>query len=418
MPIQSAINAALHLTERGQKWLVQFDASDRPVARSLLEALTLVSHNEFERALDRMIRAKAAEFDGPIGLYATREVPPASTQSYFEFASSPDTPDGLLSAVASGNDLGSEARVAALIRAISRSLPTKFLNHPTVDALRAEKVDAIIVVDDLVGSGTRTNRFLDRLWQNSTIKSWWSREDIKFGVVAYAATSGGMHYVRKHKCEPEVVFERLSPTLDDLPWLRATRENLASLLTKYGKRTSKRSMSLGYKRSSALLVFEHGCPNNVPSVLWAPSTADRPWIPLFPSRTILPAEQSAFPPEIVRRDPVLVLNAAGQTRLAAQWEANRTEPLGQDAITLLALLAKRFRAIEALAFATGLPMLRCLKVIEDCIAWGLVTPAHRLTERGRAELHATGALKIHAEELPDIGSDEYYPKVLRTHVGS
>jgi len=407
----------LHLTERGQRWLTQFSLEHRATARLLLETLTLVSHDGFARAIEKLIRATASQVSGPIALYATREVIAGPGQSYFEYASE-GSRNGAISAVGTGSDLGSEARVAAIIRGIARSQPKKFLNHPNIHELRAAGADLIVVVDDLLGSGSRTHKFIDAVWHHATIKSWWSRKDIKFCSVSYAATIQGEQHVRKHRCRPNVVFERTSPSLDGLPWRLDARENMASCLTRYGKLTSKPHLSLGYQGSCALLVFEHGCPNNAPSVLWAPTTNKRPWNPLFPDRSILPEEQSAFPPEIVRRDPLPLLIAAGQDRVAANWSALGTNPLSENVVIVLALLAKRFRSTEALAYATGFSGRDCEEVIENCIGLGLITTSLRLTESGRAELDAIKSLKIFEEALPDRGSDEYHPRLLRTHVGS
>ena len=49
----------LSLTSRGAAWVEQFDSKDREAARTMLNELTLVSHNEFERALTKLILDQA-----------------------------------------------------------------------------------------------------------------------------------------------------------------------------------------------------------------------------------------------------------------------------------------------------------------------------------------------------------------------
>jgi hypothetical protein len=61
----------LALTVRGATWLNQFESGDRETAKALLAELTLISHNEFERALTSLIIAEGCELRGPVALYAT-----------------------------------------------------------------------------------------------------------------------------------------------------------------------------------------------------------------------------------------------------------------------------------------------------------------------------------------------------------
>ena len=99
----------LHLTPRGIDWLENFETSDREVAKELLAALTLVSHTAFERSIDRRIRERAQDVDGPIALFATREVDKKDERTFFEQATTSDAGNSEIDAVARGSDLGSEA---------------------------------------------------------------------------------------------------------------------------------------------------------------------------------------------------------------------------------------------------------------------------------------------------------------------
>lgn len=93
-------------TDRGKVWLAQFDADDRENAARLLSALTLVSHSAFERAVTALILTEAARVDGPVALYATREL--NEDINYFEVMADPDDPMAPLDAV--GGALMSAAR--------------------------------------------------------------------------------------------------------------------------------------------------------------------------------------------------------------------------------------------------------------------------------------------------------------------
>jgi hypothetical protein len=390
------------LTRRGTDWLAQFEYADREDASRLVESLTLISHSEFERALGEQILSFAATLDGPVSLYAVREIDPQ--KSCFE-----QTALDL-------SDLGSEARVAAMIRNIVKTDRKKFLSHPSVDEMRTAKCRTVIVVDDFIGSGERTSKFLHAIWQDSSIRSWHSLKYIRFAVVVYSATEKGLSRVRRIKCRPQVNIVRACPTYRQMPWSRALRDAIIKLCKKYATRTSRPRMALGYEGTMAALVFEHGCPNNAPAVLLAPPNDKKPWTPLFPDRSVLPAEASAFPPEIVRRDPVSVLLDVGQTQLALSGALSRRGEVGETVLVVLALVAKGVRKASALGYATGLTSKDCSRILERCVKWQFLTRSHRVTPRGLAELHYARQISPPAS-IPPRGEEDYYPKKLRRATG-
>jgi hypothetical protein len=160
----------LLLTKRGREWLAQFDSDDHETADRLVDSLTLVSHSAFERALTELIQTHSAEIDGPVALFAAREIDPSS--SYFEQAKTQGKDNTHLrqvNALAPGSDHGSEARIAAMIRNIAKAERKKFLNHPNIAKMRTAKCRAVFVVDDFIGSGKRALSFLDAMWQDTSI---------------------------------------------------------------------------------------------------------------------------------------------------------------------------------------------------------------------------------------------------------
>jgi hypothetical protein len=263
----------LSVTPRGSAWLEQFDLRDRDAARTILSELTLVSHNEFERSLTKLIVEETKSLRGKVALFATREYDPK--QPYFKKGK-------LTSAVAEGSDLGSEARVASLIRNLCRGNQTKFLNHPTISKMRGARCRALFVIDDFIGSGERTSDFISWIWQNSTIRSWHSYHLISFRAIAYSSTAIGARRVAQEKAKPKVCLYRDCPTFYDMPWTRSFRQKILSVIDKYGARTSFWMDARGYDMTATALVFEHGCPDNCPAILWAPQTPSAPWQPLFP----------------------------------------------------------------------------------------------------------------------------------------
>jgi hypothetical protein len=402
------------LTQRGANWLAQFDHDDRETAERLVDSLTLVSHSAFERALTDLIATHAAGVDGFVALYAAREIDPK--KSYFDQAASDSTHKGgshRLDAVSSGSDLGSEARIAAMIRNIVKGEPNKFLNHPTVEKMRSVRCRSVVIVDDLIGSGKRVCDFLSALWQDRSIRSWRSLGYIQFAVISYSATEKGMARVRRLKThQPQIVIARDCPTYHEMPWSKPLRTAAVRICRKYGSHTSRPGMALGYGDAMTALVFEHGSPNNVPAIFWAPSTSKKPWTPLFPDRAVLSPEASAFPPEIARRDPVSVLLDVGQKHLARSGSLSRRGDVGASVLVVLGLVAKGVRKASALGFATGLSSKDCARILERCVRWGFLTRTHRVTVTGLAELRYARGI-ISTTPIPQRGEDNYYPKKLR-----
>ena len=307
----------LLLTERGKAWLKGFRPEHQDTARWLVDGLTLVSLSHFAHRIDQMVRNVTQGTDTPVALFGAREID--QNRSYFRQAMAVPrmrTRARSTDAVGRGSDVGSEGHVASIIRNIARSSPTKFINHPTIAEMRNKKCRALIVVDDLVGSGKRTREFLDSIWIDRTIRSWWSLGYFRFSVIAFAGVPAGLNRIKQAKYRPSVFVDRDCPTYTELPWSLEKRRAITKLCESYASKTSKPRMALGYRKTMVSLVFEHGCPNNAPAILWAPSARQTRWQPLFPNRSVTQEEQSIFPPEVASHDLFSVLSDAGQPRLA------------------------------------------------------------------------------------------------------
>jgi hypothetical protein len=408
-------SSKLALTERGQLWLNQFDDADRRLVRDFLSMLTLVSHSEFERTVERLILRRMAEIEGPIALFSVRELPKANSDSYFNIACGPEGSSST-DALSRGADIGSEGRVVSLLRNLEKAYPNRLLNHPTIERMRKNHCRAIFLVDDILGSGNQTSSFLSAMWKDSTIKSWVSLGYLQFEVICYAVSEAGLRHVQKSRVKPNVEYEYFCPTVADILPHRLQKP-LRDIFNKYGGKTSKSHMSCGYGNIGALMVFEHGCPNNTPAMLWAPPSPKRPWSPLFPNRVVVGDTRSVFPPEIVSRDSVDVLLAVGHKRLAAVNPSVFQHPLSYAVLTLLALIAKGARTPPSLCYSLSMTADDCNSLLEKCINAGYITPKYRLTDSGHAELR--GAIRTQQyfrKALPELGEDVYYPQSLRSHL--
>jgi hypothetical protein len=395
-------------SELGRQWLAQFEPADVETAKRLLSALTLVSHNAFERAITAQIVAEAEKVDGSVALYATRECD--DELDLFKFAKGGEGAKAL-DAVDRGADLGSEARVAAIIRNLAKVNSDKLLNHPTLEVMREKRCRSIFVIDDYIGSGKRTADFLSAIWRSSAIKSWHSLKWIDFVSIAYSATARGGARVCRQRMHPRLVLERDCPTYPEMPWRAEIKDEVQSLCWRYGARTSRRSMRLGFDKVMAALVFEHGCPNNAPAILWAPTPVNKKWMPLFPDRSVVPDHASAFPPDILARDTaglLVDLKPAG----SVDEVKLRASPLGDGGIALLALLGQGVRTRSALAFTTGYTALECTRLLDQCTQRGYISANLRLTAAGRAELAEALKGDPAVSRVPERGDDCYYPRQL------
>ena len=283
--------------------------------------------------------------------------------------------------------------------------------------MRKRQCRRILAIDDLIGSGHRTRQFLDAIWLDRTIRSWWSLGYASLRAIAFSSTRHGMRHVARAPYTPAVVVDRTCPTYPELPWPRHKRDAISTLCKSYGKYTSKPRMALGYSRTMAAMIFEHGCPNNTPAILWAGPAKNHTWQPLFPQRTIPTDTQSVFPPEIVRRDPISVLLDAGQARLAKTGLRRIGHVGSRQAFALLALLAKGLRRNEALTFACGLSNAHVERLLQKYVVWGFLTPTRRITQAGLDELeHARRFLQQRVDVAP-LSKECYYPTELRGPTG-
>ncbi len=409
-------------TAQGQKWLNQFDQFDQEAAKLLARSLTLVSHVEFRRNLEELILERGNSLVGSVGLYSVRELKkdtscPSWNRSVLPFfeqvtASS----DGkTVNSLSASSDQGSEAIVAQIIRQLSKSDPVKYLNHPSKDALRDQKCDALFFVDDFVGSGRRVSNFIDAFWKDKTIVSWLSSKHIALNIITYSGTGEGIKRLQRHRSRPDVTIHRDTPALHMLPISQERREIIYDLCEKYGKRALKTRGHFwwGYQKGMASLVFEHGCPNNTPAILWDPDYKNAKWIGLFPNRTVDASTTSVFPTEIVQGDPVKTLYDVGQIRLAKSGALLRRGKIGQLVLIVLALIAQGQRKRSSISHATGLSVKDCEHLLSKCVEWQFISGERRITPRGVSELRAAKMTQQKNNETVDVGSDYYYPQQLR-----
>ena len=245
------------------KWLAQFEASDIDLARSLLRTLELVSFAEFESAIRRLLEELPKEDGGRIALFPVKKPvtirwrKPHRRRRY-----------------------SSAGRIGHLLTNLEKEHPREFVANPTVHSMRGERTKHIVFVDDFIGSGTRISKF----WKEEvsrSIKSWVSCMVCKVWIIAYAAHPSGIKYLKRKLSFLKNEDIRIHLALPAR--FRNWNNEIIGLCQKYGAMTRRPEMADGFGDIMAPLVFQHGCPNNAPVMLWSDGHS---WRGLFPERSI------------------------------------------------------------------------------------------------------------------------------------
>ncbi len=259
-------------TNQGRLWLSQFHESDQDIAKLLLEDLLYISNDQLIDGLYNTITSFAqSKKSDIIALFTARE---NTGERYWRNESKrPLSVSGRL-------PLGSEGIIAGLCRDISQS-NSKILDHPSIQEMKKSKCRYILIVDDMIGSGTRMEGFVKWLYQNRTIKSWHSLGYINFISCSYAASNIGKNYVLQNKICSDVINYQ-SVGYGRSIWNNDQKNQIEDLCNRYGSYTSRPSIPLGYKGAFTAIVFTHKCPNTNPVILWSSKT--KSWNAIFSAR--------------------------------------------------------------------------------------------------------------------------------------
>ena len=400
-------------------WLAQFDPTSQGHMIQMLQAMRLVSRDQFSESVRTRVLQISEESQGRIGLYVEREIPPKgiSPEPLFQQADirprraygpgpAPICPD-----VEKPADVGSEGIVAQLVSELCREFPEKFVNHPGPDELRRKKkpINTLILVTDLIGSGERVERYLDAFWAVHSVKSWWSgrrSNGLSFGVVSYAATPTGMSRVRSHCLSPDVRIVAECPTID-IAFDEDLAREIKKICTRYSL-SSGAAGALGFQNTGALIAFAHGVPNNAPRILYNYSNS---WAPLF-ARRKTSATRADFDDQLGQEEVQQILVKMRHRRLSdgQDWSKSRKGTL--ESYLVLAALSRRPRNAEVVARRTGLTLLEVESVLLKAQTHKWVDQLYRLTDQGQAYLSAAKS-KRRTTPATENSTKLYYPSTLR-----
>lgn len=160
------------------RWLGQFDSPDFPIARLLLRSLKLISHGEFELSIAELILQFIEKGKPPIAIFPIRK-PTKKREGGRE----------------KRIHFSSADRIGHFLENLERAHPNRIRVSPTINSMRVEKTDLIVLFDDIIGSGTRIFDF----WSESvsaSVKSWRSYKKCKLIIATYAAHPNGVLRIR------------------------------------------------------------------------------------------------------------------------------------------------------------------------------------------------------------------------------
>lgn len=261
----------LEATPQAQEWLQQFHVVDQQVARQLLRRLDLVSQSDFDQRIQALVEDILARAPNENFALLTVSEPPPST---FEADKERRIP-------------GSSAdRIKHIIENLSRVHGNRVRANPTVESMRKDRIRNVLLVEDFVGSGDRITGY----WRErapKSVKSWISYGWTRLWVASYAVMDEGRYAMRRVLPIDDARIATVVPKMHAKVGLTDPMEFLAQ---KYGERLVGRNWR-GYGGGGGLTVFQHGCPNNTPAILWY---SKRRFKPLFPDRGVPPELQKSF----------------------------------------------------------------------------------------------------------------------------
>lgn len=362
--------------ELGKAWLGQFTFLDQEMGRQMLRCLRLVSHREFLAGISHQVARLLDELNGEnFALFDVKEAPqnkggPREENSEAQPARVPG----------SSGDL-----VRYMNENYSRVYGRRVQAHPTLSKMRSDRIKNVILIEDLIGSGTRITTYLQKE-MHRTLKSWISYKWTKLWIIAYGGLDVGVQRLSWKK--------RYGLTEDRIRLVTPAQhrnQDLTLQMQEFCRRNAKLTnhyrMPMGFCEGGVATIFEHSCPNNAPAILWSRGPE---FNPLFPNRGVPPELIPAFYEENIDRQ-VRTLWNSNQYRLADAMlrEPNRVRHQGSQWRLLGMLgLASRSRWEDVrIAGALGIPVAEVESKRLEAREIGLIDDMTReLTPLGRALL--------------------------------
>lgn len=247
------------------KWVMQFDAEDQHLAVRILEHIHVLGSKEVRDTLEvahakleRMVSEKGMPIKGNNTLYA-----------------------GIGNAAKSGGLIAYHYRVTADIP------ENDFFSSDEEKNLDLSKIENIILVDDVIGTGKTITKEVTRIAEEVYTLS----KTRNVFVLTVAGYEEGIQYITKETgasvvCALEYTSKDTVANLDaafykDMPV--SDRSADLERIKRYCRSIS--TSELGFGGVGGLLVFDHNTPNTTLPIIWHNGKG---WLPLFPRATRIP----------------------------------------------------------------------------------------------------------------------------------
>lgn len=419
-----------------QNWLAQFTTpEDRNKAKNLLNSLKYVSGREFEDAIASQLVNLQVKLNATIAVYPVISPPVDGIKGSDLFTGNyldPDISDpNKKQKVADGKRLtyGSEDRVGHFLERICDSQRgsrqhSKIECTPTLKTLKAQGIKHVVLVDDICGSGKRIVDFYKKVLPKS-LKRQISLGQVSLWAIFYAVNSSGIHYLKKSIKYFKKYDNQVLIAFPELGSSIFNSMDIKSLCLKYSKKIygdDSNATGLGYKDSIGGVVFEHGCPNNLPDILWK---NHKQWNAIFKNRAIPSELKRAFDPDSTAEIGE-VLWSSGQNHLALSlYDAIDERRLSVDEHLLIAVLGLLMRQVtsESIAGKLMIEHARYQVLIREAYDKGLLEPQG---SRNQIKVNAFGKAlvdKFRTKKLKKISTSSiddqtkyYYPTQCDGHL--
>jgi hypothetical protein len=378
-------------------WLSQFEVPDVYLAEHMLRRIRYVGFEEFEKWLQDSVRGLLDDIVESDGRVAVAIFPVSKP---FLNVHNKDK------AEKQPND--SAGRVGHSLKNLERDLPDYVELTPRVESMRQRKVKHIILVDDFVGTGDRFTKSWREMVPPS-IKSWCSRGWCKVWFLAFAAHESGLKRIVRNVRPMSLQQIRVKVRIDRSFFHESA--DMRIVLGKYGAPLGTLRQVMGYGGLACPVVFQHGCPNNVPLIFWVrPSRASRvKWRPLFPDRSVSADVYPLFTEDLARQAVPEELWMAGHFQLALNVLEKIAKYKDKDShylLLILSLLAKG-HAVDKIRNMMVLAVDEFNSLLADLRDGGLIDLDNVVTRFGRDVIARVA--KPERKSAVIAGETNFYP---------
>jgi len=377
-------------------WLGQFEFPDRYLAEYVIKKLRYVGFEELERWIQSELESLVSEIEKGSGRKEAIAIFPIAKPFIHAFNEDKE--------VKSPSDSG--GRIAHSLKNLERRLPSHIELSPRVESMRARRVRHVIFVDDYIGTGDR----IVKSWRKEvsrSVKAWHSRGWVKIWIVAFAAHESGLrHVVNSIRA---VSRDRVRVNILIKESFINKNTSLRLMACKYGLDIAGNKLWKGYGGLLSPMVFQHGCPNNAPAILWKScKRGNRPWNALFPNRSVSHELYPLFGSDLTCETTPEELWMAGHYNLALEFIDRYEDYKGRHQLLLfLGYLAKN-KSVDKIRMVLVLSDAECRELIGELNKYGLVDDSLVVTEFGK-EVLKRGAKQKAQNAQHDEGGVNYYP---------